>query len=126
MSQYEILDLVASAADLIAVQFTIYLTVVSAYLVVVYFVGSKLTRTQVVLFSGLFVFGAGAEIWGMQRSLINVAELLALKVEHSPLTPYERGITEHGSTWLIVMCLGVVAALYFMWSVRRERPADPD
>ena len=125
MSQYEILDLVASAADLMGVQFTIYLTVISAYLMVAYFVGSKLTRTQVMLFSGLFLFGSGAEIWGMQRSLINVAELLALKAEHAPLTPYEKGITEHGSAWLIVMGVGILAALYFMWSVRRKSPRDP-
>ncbi|MEE4143371.1 MAG: hypothetical protein V2I26_01105 [Halieaceae bacterium] len=120
MTEYELLDLVASSADLMGVQFSIFMTVTSAYLVVAYVAGDKLTRGQVLLLSALFLFGAGAEVWGMQRSLINVAELLELKAAHSPLTPYERGITEHGSMWLLVMSTGIVAALYFMWDVRRR------
>lgn len=120
MTEYELLDLVASSADLMGVQFSIYMTVTSAYLVVAYVAGEKLTRGQVLLLSALFLFGAGAEVWGMQRSLINVAELLALKAAHSPLTAYERGITEHGSVWLLVMSIGIVAAVYFMWDVRRR------
>lgn len=120
MTEYELLDLVASSTDLMSVQFSIYMTVTSAYLVVAYIAGAKLTRSQALLLSTLFLFGAGAEVWGMQRSLINVAELLALKAAHSPLTDYERGITEHGSAWLVLMSTGIMAALYFMWGVRRN------
>ena len=120
MSEYEILDLVASSAELMGVQFTIYLTIIFAYLVAAYFAGAKLNRVQVLLLSGLFVSAAGSEIWGMQRSLTNVADLLVLKAEYSPLTAYERGITEHGSIWLLAMSIGLLIALYFMWSVRRE------
>lgn len=44
MTEYEILDLVSSSSDQIAVQFSIYLSVMSGYLLVAYFAGKKLTK----------------------------------------------------------------------------------
>jgi len=43
MTEYEILDLVASNEAHMASQFSLYLTVISAYLVVSYLVGERLT-----------------------------------------------------------------------------------
>jgi len=118
MTEYEILDLMASVEAQMASQFTLYLTVISAYLVVAYFVGNKLTLPQTLIASILFMFGAGGQVWGLHKAGTRVAEYLDKKAQLSPLSPYEQQFSPNVHGWVIVMVLGVIASLYFMWSVR--------
>lgn len=46
MTEYEILDLVNAQSAQSATQFTLYLSVLFAYVATVYFVGAQLTRAQ--------------------------------------------------------------------------------
>ena len=94
MTEYEILDLMASVEAQMASQFTLYLTVISAYLVVAYFVGNKLTLPQTLIASILFMFGAGGQVWGLHKAGTRVAEYLDKKAQLSPLSPYEQQIEE--------------------------------
>jgi hypothetical protein len=54
----------------------------------------------------------------MQLTMSRVNELLDKKAELSPLTEWEAGYTGYGSIWAIAMAIGILASLYFMWSVR--------
>ena len=65
MSEYEILDLVAGESAQSSNQFTLYLSVLFAYLVTAYFVGGRLTRAQVFLLSGLYIVVNMSQAWGM-------------------------------------------------------------
>ena len=122
MTEYEILDLVAGESAQTATQFTIYLSVLFAYLVTAYFIGEKLSRPQAILLSGLYVFVNLSQAWGLSLTLNNVGELLNRKAEEiSPLTEWEQGYVRYGSLWPITMVVGVLASLYFMWNVRHSK-----
>ena len=121
MTEYEILDLLASDSAQMAVQFTIYLTVMSGYLIVAYFAGGKLSTPQVAILTTLFVFATGAEVWGFHLTLNHIGELTEWLSDIRPLTEYEAGIDENGYPWAAAMTAGIFAALYFMWSVRHPK-----
>lgn len=121
MTEYEILDLISNDSEQMAIQFSIYLSVMSGYLLVAYFAGEKLTTVQVLILSGLFLFATVAEVWGFHLTLSHIGELLAKKAELGPLSAYEEGIDDNGYPWAIAMSIGIIAALYFMWSVRHPR-----
>ena len=122
MSEYEFYDLISNESGQILVQFSLYLTILFAYLVSAYLVGRNLSRAQMVMLSGLFVLAAGAQAWGMQTQLGRVQEILNKKAEMFPLTEYEAGYANHGTLWVIAMIMGLMAALLFMWQVRRQQP----
>ena len=121
VTEYEILDLVGGESAQSATQFTLYLSVLFAYLVTAYFVGDRLTRAQVFLLSGLYIFVNLAQAWGMILTMNRVGELMERKAEISPLTDWEAGYVGYGKLWAIAMVLGVLASLYFMWNVRHPR-----
>jgi hypothetical protein len=58
MTEYEILDLFRGYVEMEAVSFTIYLTLVSGYLVVGYLAGERLSALQTGIVTALFVTGA--------------------------------------------------------------------
>ena len=65
MTTYELADLSLSSFANMASNYAIFLTAVSAYLAVAYFVGAKLTGTQAVMLTGLFLFASSVSIWAM-------------------------------------------------------------
>ena len=123
MTEYELLDLMASMEAHMATQFSLYLTVISAYMVVAYLAGDKLTTVQVWIASILMIFAAGGQTWALYATTGRVLEYLQLKAGHSPLTPYEENFATNSYAWIFILSCGVLAALYFMWGVRRERHA---
>jgi hypothetical protein len=120
MTEYEILDLMASMEEHMATQFSLYLTVISAYMVVAYLAGSKLTTIQAWIASVLMIFAAGGQTWALYATTGRVLEYLDQKAALSPLTTYEQNFSANAYTWVFILSCGVVAALYFMWSVRKE------
>jgi hypothetical protein len=90
MTEYELLDLVAGESAQSATQFTLYLTVLFAYLVAAYFIGNKLRRPQVLILTSLYVFANGAQALGMSLTIGHVSELLERKREIASLTDWEQ------------------------------------
>ena len=121
MTEYEILDLVASESAAMASQFNIYLTVLFAYLVVGYFVGGKLTTAQTSVLTSLYVWASSAQVVGMRLTLDHVIELFQRKAELAPVTPYESTYSTYTYFWLLAMLVAIAAGLYFMWSVRHPK-----
>ena len=121
MTEYEILDLVGAESAQSATQFTLYLSVLFAYLVTAYFIGDRLPRPQLFLLSALYVFVNLAQAWGMVLTMNRVSELLERKAGISPLTDWEKGYVTYGNFWAIAMTMGLLASLYFMWSVRHPK-----
>ena len=120
MTVYEILDLMASMEAHMATQFSLYLTVITAYLVVAYLAGSKLTGAQAWIASALMLFAAGGQTWALYVTTGRVMEYLALKQALLPLTAYEQNFDVNSYAWVFMLSCGILAALYFMWSVRRR------
>ena len=98
----------------------LYVSILSGYLVIAYVVGRKLSRFQVRVVSTLFATTALyvtfiLTVW-WQRALEFALEAKALNpnriVTNSQLGVYVTGL---------LFCMGILAALYFMWDVRRTK-----
>jgi len=127
MTEAELLELLEIATTNSFTGFTLYLSVMFAYLVTAHFVGTKLTRSQVFLTSGLFLFGAftstGATVIPLARGIgyINTAKAL-------PNTSFRTSFWwayEGSDFWvyfLLITCsAGAILGLYFMWNVRHAK-----
>jgi hypothetical protein len=121
MTEYEILDLVASESAAMASQFNIYLTVLFAYLIVGYFVGDKLTTAQTVVLTSLYIWPSSAQVMGMRLTLNHVVELFDRKAEVAPASSYESTYSAYTHLWLAAMLVAIGAGLYFMWNVRHPK-----
>jgi hypothetical protein len=123
MTEYEILDLAKSAIDSMNSSFSLYLSIVSGYLIVAYFVGSNLNRVQTVIIGILFIAGASLQAWAMSAYQIAIQEYVAAKVDISPLTEYQTIIaSNHAGHWIaFLMVCGIIASLYFMWDIRHPK-----
>ena len=63
MTEYELADLFNSTTTVLVAQFSLYLTILSAYFATAYIIGNGLTRSQ--LFSISMIFIAAAEIFSV-------------------------------------------------------------
>jgi hypothetical protein len=98
-----------------------YLTVTFAYIAAAYFVGAKLTRLQVSLISGLYVFAASSATAGcvlFLRRSVTFQEMLAPRAE-----AYGRELIASLGFWSgymgAILSVGVFVSLYFMYDVRK-------
>ena len=118
MTEYEILDLIASNGQSLSSSFSVYLSLMSAYLAVGYLVGARLSRTQFVCLSLLFVYGAAGQALGQFNINRQNHDLFTRLSELRPLTAFEEQYVVNGMTWALVMFLGAMAAVVYMWTVR--------
>ena len=93
------------------VAMSLYVTAVSGYLLVAYFVGERLTALQTAIFTCLFVFFSSFMTFGAYGFFANA--------NYFGLT-YGRGLAPQ---WTDEVCLtlqglGIIASLKFMWDVR--------
>jgi hypothetical protein len=119
-TEAELVESVNSNLGTMYSSFNLYLTVTMAYLVAAYLVGAKLTRSQVMIISGLFVavfIMSLIEVIGNgSRAMEYVAMLKQMHPERSymasPLMPYAGAI---------LLGAGIAASLKFMWDVRHPK-----
>ena len=97
-----------------------YLTITFAYIAAAYFVGAKLTRLQVGLISGLYVFAATSAMIGcvlFLRRSVTFQEMLEPRAE-----AYGRELITNLGYWSgymgALLLLGIIVSLYFMYDVR--------
>ena len=95
----------------------ILLSVVSAYLIVAYLAGSKLTHSQAVIVNSLYVLVSVFLVWAMFVLAQRGIEVATLAIDLS--TQRELGSTPNVARALIAV-FGVcsLASLKFMWDVR--------
>jgi hypothetical protein len=98
---------------------TLYLSVISGYLLVAYFVGSNLTRSQAAFISSIFTVFASYALWGvaqywwigdMAREVLESRGLNDIELNYIGLNPALIGAP--------IGVLGIYGALRFMWHVR--------
>ncbi len=104
-----------------------YFTLVSAYLVVAYLIGAKLGKGQNAVITGLYlVWIAGviqAQYTTSTQTMRISDQLLSMG---STILPYAaKSQTQAGIySFIVVQVLGVVASLWFMWSVRHPKTQE--
>ena len=98
----------------------LYLSILSGYLIIAYLVGAKLTRLQVWIVTTLFIWSSAsvslwfAAWWG---------RALEFALEAKKLNP-ERQVDNSPEALLVFTLMlwgGIVASLFFMWSVRHPK-----
>ena len=114
MTEYELDDLGATYSDIAISALMGYFTVLSAYFIVAYAVGSALKRSQVIAVTGLFLVMALFMTWGAVSYFWNSYNLRELAGSYVPPV----------AGWAIVLPLlliGILSGLKFMWDVRHSK-----
>ena len=121
MTEYELLDLTGVTATFTMTAISLYLTVISAYLYVAFSAGAKLSKSQAFTVSILFVVASGLFIRIAVMNLVKQSQLVdRLKELQSDGVFFT---SESSAVILaIVLMLGVVASLKFMWEIRHPKP----
>ena len=119
MTEAEALELVAIYTANAHTSFSIYISVTFAYFATAFFVGSRLTGYQALAASGLYFISATGSMLALIANIqvwVGVAESTATLLDRLPLM--------NGMLWILclslVMGIGVLASLYFMWDVRHS------
>lgn len=117
MTEYELVDAIASYNEQGMSSVLAYFTVCSGYLVAAYLAGKAMTRSQVFIVSVLFSTIASLVIYSAagsyKRSVFFWTDLLVLRPDSA----------NYLKSWIpnalaIILVMGVGACLKFMWDVR--------
>ena len=126
MNEYELVDAMASLQSNLIQGQAITITMLSAYMVVAYTVGKKLTTFQCTFVSIVFlIFG----LLGVLGQVGNLNEMYFYgaqlgEVRSGPFSSIDAdSMTEEAARWVFVgvRLLIFAGALYFMWSVRHPK-----
>ncbi|MEH6586168.1 MAG: hypothetical protein V7720_06400 [Halioglobus sp.] len=127
---YKRLELIHESWNSIFTMLAMYLSIVTGYLIVAYAAGAQLKRPQVFIASVTYLFGAvmmvaGMVSWGLVINqtyttnaywfeFIGATIFAAQSREEAAISPIDI------FSWLLLM-MGTLAPLYFMWSVRHPK-----
>ena len=120
MIEYELIDAISTYIVQSQNSLATYLTVTSGYLIVAYLAGAKLTQSQVLIVSALFLFSAAMStasgMASLSRAIVFVGELRVAR---------PNDVVFLGPSGIVVsatfMLAGVCASLKFMWDVRHPK-----
>ena len=129
MNEYEIVDAMAGLQNNLIQAQAITITMLSAYMVVAYTVGEKLTNFQRTFVSVMFL------VIGLIGTLGQISNLGQMSYYGAQLSEVRGGygFTAGGGSfgevaeWLFVVIrvLLFASALYFMWSIRHPKTVPP-
>ena len=120
MTEYELVDAIASFNSGAGSWSAMYFTILSAYLVAAYLAGAQLSHSQMLIVSGAFVVAASmccfvavshtlrSLEFAIEVRLLNPSREFAVK----PWVPL---------VWGALLSAGVLIALKFMWDVRHPK-----
>ena len=102
---------------------SIYITVISAYLITAYTAGKKMTRSQVIIVTvifTIFAFGGGLSMYGYTQSAMEMGKLALDMSTQRSIGP---AATKEIATAIIFVTTvpAFLASLKFMWDVRSQR-----
>jgi hypothetical protein len=127
MSEYELVDVMASLQNNLIQGQAVTITMLSAYMVVAYTVGKKLTTFQCTFVSLMFLlfglFAAAGQVSNMNEMYYYGPQLGELRGgQYLGVDADSAG--EEVARWLFVLIRVLLfgGALYFMWSVRHPKP----
>ena len=124
MTEYELAEILHNNYDGLWQSAQMYFTLVSAYLVVAYLIGSKLSWGQNAVITGLYlvwVLGVvQAQYTTTMQTLLVSDQLLqmgSLIVPPAAKSEIQAGVY----SFMVVQIAGILASLWFMWSCRHPR-----
>jgi hypothetical protein len=124
MSEYELGEILYNSYGSLWEGSQMYFTLVSAYLVVSYLVGHQLTRVQNIIITSLYlVWIIGIVDAQRTESIINLGLINELQHRDSIVMPAQIATAADFGlySFIAVQIAGVLASLYFMWTVRHPK-----
>ena len=123
MTNYEMADLAQNLFANSLSSFTVFLSLVFAYIASAYLVGAKLTGTQVRMLTFVFVIVAVLIIWSMAGYVSGGIELNRLAYPDN----VDRFFAPRA--WITPLTIGIgivilLVALKFMWDVRHPKTSN--
>ena len=123
MEEAELFELVFIAGTTALTAFNFVVTFTFAYLTVAYFLGSRLSRLETGVVTGVYLI---ASFLSFSVVMANVSAMRALQEELAESRVYKKivffmdaRIYEAGMP--VIYLLSVVTCLFFMWNIRRPR-----
>jgi hypothetical protein len=121
VTEYELMEHAQMAYGNAIASFTLIFTMLSAYLVVAYFVGNKLTSSQVTIVNSFFILSVVVTIFGelgfLSAGINSSLEAIAMGSSRS-------AVPLHSSMPFYVAFIDVIitiVCLKFMWDVRHPK-----
>ncbi len=119
MTQYELQDLFVSWVAQTQQMSITYLSIVSGYLLVAHFLGSQLSRPQVIIVNAIYIVYAIAQIGGFYSQMVTLADLGEASLQIGGYAD----IAAWGILWCSIQLTMLIGSLYFMWTVRHPKNA---
>ena len=113
-----------SAQEMAVQALMLYLTVITGYLIAIYFIGAKLTKSQSLFISAIFTVFAGYSLWGVAQYWTSGYQAYLVRGDQGVLEAVE--LNYFGINPAIIATpmglIGIYGALKFMWDVRHPKP----
>ena len=120
MTEFELVESIGIFISNSLSSISVYLTILSAYLVAAFIAGNRLTRSQVVVINTLFVTGALIFTYSTIGLLLRQSYFASKLVEIQTDT-WLAGTAPMAQIIGIVQLGGIIACLKFMWDVRHPK-----
>ncbi len=125
MKEAELFELVSIAGTTALTAFTFIVTFTFAYLTVAYFLGSRLTRLEIGVVTGVYLI---ASFLSFAVVMANVSAMRVFQEELADSLVYQRigffmDARIYDAGMPVIYLLSVVTCLSFMWNIRRTRAA---
>ena len=122
MTEYEMADVLTSTTHAAVETFSVYVSLMVAYLVATYLAGQKLTNTQMTTVSILYVVIASVLVWAIYSYMSRAISIADTLEAMNPGVNYgAQPMTTNILT--VAMSLGILACLRFMWDIRHSKGA---
>ncbi|MEP5570079.1 MAG: hypothetical protein ABJN62_19720 [Halioglobus sp.] len=122
MTEYEMGEMMHNQMGQMWQAGQMYFTLVSAYLAVSYLVGGNLTKAQASVISILYLVWVAAVISGQIIAGFSLVYIeVALDEINSIALPFGTRTPLNMYLFMFVQIAGVLASLWFMWSVRHPK-----
>ena len=122
MTAYELNDLMMDWYGMMGQDADMYLALVSGYLIVAYSMGDKLSSVQAMIINVFFTVWTGSHVMAIFSEMGAVQDIQKMLIDmdaYSFQTPKESLAIV--SVFAAIQIGGIVASLYFMWTVRHPK-----
>jgi hypothetical protein len=121
-----LMSLIQTQGELIQNDATQFTTLIFGYLLVAYFIGSHLTKVQVVILNTLYIASVGSTVFQMVTGGLTAMGFLERFYEVSENTRELSAMNPDYLLFGVALNIAlIIASLYFMWSVRHPKTEPP-
>jgi len=120
LTEYELVDLAINVQASTTSGVSLFITILSGYLIVAWLVGEKLTRAQVRLINVIFILFQAMLIWAWSGRWGHFHKFYAVLTSIDS-TFYEAPSRLATAGMGVIMFMSIFACLKFMWDIRHPK-----